>query len=157
MVPRGVGRGGVTMWKRLDLDVAAAAERVVSDIAAASDGKLSDEVVRRLRGLPAMLRVSGVPATIAFAEARARSGGDLGKAYEEVAKALRAQLAAELGWPAQPAQLYATMREASAADLACGFVRLDAFAGWLRRLAEAAPRVEKPPKAGGGRQAGSDA
>jgi len=106
-------------------------------------------VVRRLRGLPAMLRVSGVPATIAFAESRARSGGDLGKAYEEVAKALRGQLAATLGWPVQPAQLYAKMRDASAADLACGFVRLDAFAGWLRRLAEAAPRVEKPIKASG--------
>ena len=52
----------MTAAKRLDLDVAAVAERVVSDIAATSDGKLGDEVVKVLRG----------------------------------------QLAAELGWPAQP-------------------------------------------------------
>lgn len=144
---------------RLDIQVAASAEAVLTRIIELNDGALSDEMRRRLLGLPAMLRTSGAPATLAFLASRSGSVKPLEKAYAAVDGALRELLAAELGWPAQPPRLYGAMREADSVDLARAFLRLEAFAGWLRRLAEAAARdqnaARETKEAGHGLASGS--
>jgi len=127
---------------RLDLGAAADAERALSGIA--TDGLVSAEILTRLKGLPVLLRASGVPAVLAYFAAKsgpaAGSGGGeaaLGGAYRKVRAALVTQLRDELGWEQVPTDLYQALADLPMADLARVHHRLETFAGWLRRLAEA--------------------
>lgn len=125
---------------RYDLDLAEAAEATLEEI---RDGKpVFREIFTRLKSLPVMLRVNGVPATLAFYNAKA-TDTDIGTAYRKVGEALRSQLATELGWSGQPDQFFAELSKTPPTDLARGFARLEAFAGWLRRLAVALEQEQK--------------
>jgi CRISPR/Cas system CMR-associated protein Cmr5 small subunit len=128
---------------RYDLDLAEAAEATLEQIRDdRKDKPVSREVFTRLKGLPVMLRVNGVPATLAFYNAKA-ADGELGTAYRKVGQALRGQLATELGWSSQPDRFFTALSNAQSTDLARGFARLEAFAGWLRRLAVALEQEQK--------------
>lgn len=122
--------------QRLDLKVAAEAESALEQIRQAAGKEVPDEVFSRLAGLPVMLRTNGVPATLAYFAAKS-TDSKTGEAYRAVATALHKQLAETLGVPATPTALYATLRTTDNADLLRAFARLEAYAGWLRRLAEA--------------------
>ncbi|HEX6076908.1 MAG TPA: type III-B CRISPR module-associated protein Cmr5 [Micromonosporaceae bacterium] len=125
---------------RYDLELAKAAEATLEEI---RDGKpVSREIFTRLKGLPVMLRVNGVPATLAFYGAKA-TDSEIGAAYRKVGQALRGQLAVELDWSTEPDQFFTALSNTQPADLARGFARLEAFAGWLRRLAVALEQEQK--------------
>lgn len=144
--------------RRLDLTAAADAEEVMATIA--RGGPVSSEVLTRLKGLPTLLRASGIPAVLAFFAAKAGpasaastgAAADAGRrqlwaAYRTVRHALVTQLTAELGWaptPTDPPDFYARLAALPAADLARASRRLDTFAGWLRRLAEATDQAQTP-------------
>jgi hypothetical protein len=147
---------------RYDLDLAKAAEATLEDIRnGRKDKPVSREIFTRLKSLPVMLRVNGVPATLAFYSAKA-TDTEIGTAYRKVGRALRDQLAKELSWPTEPTLLFRQLSETRPTDLARGFARLEAFAGWLRRLAVALEQEQKrqerlaktagdePPKASAG-------
>lgn len=134
--------------QRYDLKVAAAAEKVLEQIRAR--GPIQNEVFTRLANLPVMLRVSGVPATLAFYGAKAAKGDDrLAKAYGDVGNALWSDLRNELHWPADVAQPYDKLSQCTGADLARAFRRLEALAGWLNRLAAALEREQRQKKPAG--------
>lgn len=133
---------------RYDLKVAASAERVLEQIRAR--GPIQNEVFTRLANLPVMLRVSGVPTTLAFYGAKAAKGDDrLAMAYRDVGNALWLELRNELRWPADVAQPYDRLSRCTGADLARAFRRLEALAGWLNRLAAALEREEPQTKRAG--------
>jgi hypothetical protein len=117
---------------------------------------LTQPVQTRLRGLPAMLRTAGVPATLAFYAAK--SGSDsLGTAYRVVGAGMQAELRAAVPSLADATGVLALVQRLAAVrsdELAAAFARVDALAGWLRRLAEAAAKDEPPASGGnGGRDA----
>lgn len=126
--------------QRADLDAARDAEQALKTIA---DGKpVSAEVLTRLKGLPTLLRISGVAATLALFAAKS-SSDDLGRAYREVRSALVTQLRQTLAWPQPRPDIYGELAKLSAVDLARVQVRLAVFADWLRRLAEAEENEQK--------------
>ncbi len=86
-----------------------------------------------------MLRTSGVPATLAFFAAKSDTQAAVGKAYQQVSQALHQQLGVGLGTTeVAPTGLYARLRDhTDTATMLRAFGRLQAYAGWLRRLAEA--------------------
>ncbi|HEX2419896.1 MAG TPA: type III-B CRISPR module-associated protein Cmr5, partial [Micromonosporaceae bacterium] len=84
---------------RYDLDLAKAAEATLKEIR--GDDSVSSDTVSRLKSLPAMLRVNGVPATLAFYSSKV-TDDKIGTAYRKVGQALRDQLAKELNWSAEP-------------------------------------------------------
>ncbi|KXK59005.1 hypothetical protein AWW66_26610 [Micromonospora rosaria] len=130
--------------RRVDLDTAREAEQAMASIAPA--GAMPAEVLTRLKGLPALLRTSGLPATLALFAAK--SGTDpLGRAYRSVRTALVTQLAAEVGWDSTPQDLYGALAALPATDLGRAQLRLVAFAGWLRRLAEAEEHTQRARRA----------
>jgi hypothetical protein len=147
--------------RRLDLTTAADAERTMASIA--GGGPVPDEVLTRLKSLPSLLRASGVPAVLAFFAAKAgpatptspTSGPEAGQrqlasAYRTVRHALTEQLTAELGWTQPPTDIYAQLATLPTVDLARAYRRLEAYAGWLRRLAEATEQAQTgslPPAA----------
>lgn len=141
---------------RHDLKTVAAAELVLEQIR--SRGPLDSEVFTRFANLPVMLRVSGVPATLAFYDAKAgKDNSSLAKAYGDVGVALWEALRNELCWPADVSRPYHKLSECSGADLARAFRRLEALASWLSRLAAALEREQPPtkPVEGGGAPAAS--
>jgi CRISPR type III-B/RAMP module-associated protein Cmr5 len=128
---------------RYDLDLAEAAETTLDEIRGdRKDKPVSREILSRLKGLPVMLRVNGVPATLAFYSSKV-TDDKIGTAYRKVGQALRDQLAKELNWSAEPELFFQKLSETKPADLAHGFARLEAFAGWLRRLAMALALEQK--------------
>ncbi|MEV4511590.1 type III-B CRISPR module-associated protein Cmr5 [Dactylosporangium sp. NPDC049525] len=142
--------------RRFDLTAAADAERALAAIAGGKP--VPGEILTRLKGLPALLRASGVPAVLAFFGAKAgpatsapisaqASGSDpgaqqLASAYRKVRHALVEQLTVELGWAQPPTDIYGQLAALPAADLARAYRRLEAYAGWLRRLAEATEQAQ---------------
>jgi len=131
---------------RLDLDVAAQAEKTLEDLRAASRDGVPAEVFSRLKGLPVMLRTSGVLATLAFYSAKSDPATKLGAAYRAVSAALHAQLGAGLGMPLARVELYKTLKQQDTADLLKAFARVEAYATWLRRLAEALEHEQNSKK-----------
>jgi CRISPR/Cas system CMR-associated protein Cmr5 small subunit len=123
--------------RRIDLDLAAMAEQTLRDVQASLPTGVPAEVFSRMRGLPVMLRVSGVPATLAFYAAKSNPGTPTGRAYQKVSEALHRQVADTLGATREPLGLCQALRETPNPSLLRAFSRLEAYAEWLRRLAEA--------------------
>ena len=124
---------------RLDTGLARKASVTLDGIRRDGQGALSPEIVTRLKGMPALLRTSGLPATVAFFYAKAGTADPMARAYEAVRVALVDQVAAELGWDDRPDalgffELIGDQERTTAADLARVTGRLEEFAGWLRRF-----------------------
>jgi CRISPR/Cas system CMR-associated protein Cmr5 small subunit len=127
---------------RLDTGLARKASVILDGIRRDGEGSLSPEIITRLKGLPALLLTSGLPATMAFFYAEAGTTDPLSRAYEAVRVALVDEIAGELGWDDRPDALGFFERigdpeRTAAADLARVTGRLEKFAEWLRRLTEA--------------------
>ncbi|SRR6266536_4657176 len=129
---------------RVDLGHAKRAEEVLQQIIDVQRGTdLPDEIRRRLKNLPAMLRVNGVPAALAFYAAKGAGSRPIDRAYRAVGDALCEELYTLLDVPdaqRSPARLFRTLAdhaEHSPSTLAVAFARLEALAGWMRRLAQA--------------------
>ncbi len=134
------------MPPRLDHGLAGAAADTIDQARERPGGRVSDEVITRLKGLPALLRTSGPLATLAFFAAKASEDKKLGPAYAVVGQALREQVRAELPQLSPDADQDSgltgfvrsfTGERVTPGDLARATARLEAFASWLRRLAEA--------------------
>mgnify|MGYP002621216663 CR=1 FL=1 len=121
---------------RLDLRVAQRAEATLQRVLDANNQRIPPEVLTRLRGLAVMLRTLGVPATLAFFAGKADRGKPLGRAYQAVLDALLTELAHD-GPALQVKDLFTRLERMPAPELMLAFARLNAYAGWLRRLAEA--------------------
>lgn len=139
---------------RLDRDVAGRAASVLQGIIDAAPGKpLSGEILTRLKGLPTMLRVSGLPATLAFFAAKSDSD-QLGRAYELVGRAMRTEVRAYLPGPETDTILGLISRlsavETPLSDVAAASARVDALATWLRRLSEAVEKEQRAARTEGG-------
>jgi CRISPR type III-B/RAMP module-associated protein Cmr5 len=124
---------------RTDLDVARIASGLLEQIIN-QDQKISRKVLSRLEDLPAMLRVSGLPATLAFFADRAAKPGALGAAYTRVSQVLleetRKHVSAATGTD-RILPLITKLAEAPVDEQALAFTTVDALAMWLRRLAKA--------------------
>lgn len=147
--------------RRLDVGMAARAAVVLDRISGDEAGPLTRQVVTRLNTLPAMLRTSGLSATLAFLADRANrdGGGQLTEAYKAVYDELCAQM-----WhyirnddsdpPDDPRRLFTRFAEAEPHQRLHASAHVEALAGWLRRLARAVPSTEE---AGGARPTGTGA
>jgi hypothetical protein len=131
---------------RIDLDAARRAEEMMSRIA--TTGSVSREILTRLKGLPVLLRTSGLAAVLAYCEAK--SGQDaLGGAYRQVAALLREELGV-VGGAVSGGGVYQRLARLSAPELALAQGRAEAVAGWLRRLAEAEENRQRAGRADNG-------
>jgi hypothetical protein len=133
----------------VDHDLARLAADTLDAIRDPGTGRVSDQAITRLKGLPALLRTSGPLATLAFFAAKAGDDTPLARAYAAVGSALREQAAREIG-PAVAAdadfgQFVRALTGASVTsdDLSRASARLEAFALWLRRLAEAVEQEQE--------------
>lgn len=131
---------------RLDVGLARKASAALEQIRQDGGGTAPAEVITRLKGLPALMRTSGLPATMAFLYAKAGDDGALERAYRTVRDALVTELAAVWGWDDRPGALEFFDRIGDPAkidggDLALASARLEEFASWMRRLAEALDRT----------------
>lgn len=135
----------MTLPPRVDHNVARLAAQTMVQLRDQQTKKVSGEVITRLTGLPALLRTSGPLATLAFFVSKAKPGSDkpLPRAYAAVGSALRTQLAGELGLTFEEdasltSFVLALTEETIPPDaLVRATARLEEFALWLRRLAEA--------------------
>jgi hypothetical protein len=140
--------------KRLDAGLAGKASAALDKIRRDAGGSPPPEVITRLKGLPAMLRTSGLPATMAFLYAKSGEDKPIEVAYRTVRDALLAEVAAVWNWgDDRPDALEFFARignpaSLNADDLAQASMHLEGFANWLRRLAEAVERtMANPPRA----------
>lgn len=127
---------------RLDTQLAGRASAALDEIRRIGGGSVPGEVITRLKGLPSLLRTSGLPATMAFLYAKAGDGGGLAGAYRTVRDAMLRELGESWGWDDQPEAVeffgrIGDPQQVGPADLALAAARLEEFAGWMRRLAEA--------------------
>jgi hypothetical protein len=133
----------MTLPPRVDHGLARLAAQTLDQAREPRSMLVSDEVIRRLKGLPALLRTSGPLATLAFFAAKAGDDKPLAKAYAVVGAALREQAAAELGEPVPASASFSafvlafTGTDIPPDALSRASARLEEFALWLRRLAEA--------------------
>lgn len=128
-----------------------AARRVDQAMAAAAAGMLppqtiSDQLRTRYRQLPVMLRTAGLAATYAFLVARTDTTSELGRAYGKVADGIRQHLSDRRLLPGDTTRLrnqdvVARLAEAPLRDYTRAAAEIEALAGWLSRLAEAAHRA----------------
>lgn len=157
------------MLRRADHDLAAEAMRALDRIKEISPkGVVPNEVLTRVKGLPPLLRTSGVLPVLAFYAAKGGEGRPLDQAYAIVGSRLRMQIVGVLGWTEQGERsvdlaflerLTERMRDDPATGVRVA-MRLEEFSGWLRRLGEALEkeqdRAESARKArGAGEQDGS--
>ncbi len=132
--------------QRLDVGLAGRASVALDTISRAAGGSAPAEVITRLKGLPALLRTSGLPATMAFLYSKAGDDDPLEIAYRTVRDALLAEIAVVWGWGEErpdAIEFFARISDparVSSHDLARATIRLEEFANWLRRLAEALER-----------------
>jgi CRISPR/Cas system CMR-associated protein Cmr5 small subunit len=117
-------------------------------------GQVSDQIITRLKGLPALLRTSGPLPTLVFFASKAGRDKPLERAYAVVGNELRVQFAAEIGDTVSAGATFTefmlalTDQNIPADALARASARLEEFALWLRRLAEATEREQqrsRPP------------
>jgi hypothetical protein len=148
----------MTLPPKVDHGLARRAAEVLDQIREIQGGRVSDQVITRLKGLPALLRTSGPLPVLAFFAAKSGEQKPLEKAYGLVGGQLRLIAAEEIGDAGQADASFdkfvvALTREDIPADaLARASARLDEFALWLRRLAEAVEQEQdrakpKPPAA----------
>ena len=125
--------------KRVDQGMAAAAASVLRR-------PVTDQLRSRYGQLPFMVRTAGLAATYAFLVAKSEPAEEIGRAYSAVADGIRAHLAGQsplLATLTHNDQVVRTLADLPAADYARASMEIEALAGWLRRLAEAAYRVDK--------------
>jgi hypothetical protein len=139
----------MTIPPRVDHDLARLAAKTLDAIRDPRTGAVSDQIITRLKGLPALLRTSGPLPTLAFFASKSGSAKPLERAYAVVGSELRVQFASETG-AAVPADatfsefvLALTGQNVPADALARASARLEEFALWLRRLAEATEREQQ--------------
>jgi CRISPR/Cas system CMR-associated protein Cmr5 small subunit len=165
----------MNMAPRTDHGLARLAAQTLDRVRDPQTSTVSDQVITRLKGLPALLRTSGPLATLAFFAAKAgdakagddKAGDDkpLARAYAVVGAALQEQVAAEIGEQVPASSCFSEFVLAFTGDtvppgaLSRASARLEEFALWLRRLAEATEQEQdrSQRQAGGRPQAGADA
>lgn len=139
----------MTIPPRVDQGLAQLAAVTLDRVRDQQTGLVSDQVITRLKGLPALLRTSGPLPVLAFFASKAGQAKPLGRAYAVIGRELRAVAAAEIGDPAAPDAPLSTFvlgftdQHVPADALARASARLEEFALWLRRLAEATEREQE--------------
>ena len=141
----------MTIPPRVDHGLARLAATTLDQVRDQQTGLVSDQVITRLKGLPALLRTSGPLPVLAFFASKAGQAKPLERAYAVIGSELRAQAATEIGDPAPDAPfsefvLAFTSQHVPADALARASARLEEFALWLRRLAEATEQEQKRAK-----------
>ena len=148
----------MTISPRVDHDLAWLAATTIDQIRDDRTRQVSDQVITRLKGLPALLRTSGPLPVLAFFASKAGYEKPLEIAYAVIGSELRAMAAAEIGSLVEPGAPFAefilafTDQNVPADALARASARLEEFALWLRRLAEATEQEQnraKEPTTGG--------
>ncbi len=123
--------------RRIDAGLAGKAANVIDSLRDHNDD-LPKDILPRLRGLAVNLRINGLVATLALYTAK--SGSDsLGQAYRKVFDSLWAEIAPVLCSPPSGAASdpFKALCSASPSTLALASHRVELFAVWLSRLAEA--------------------
>jgi hypothetical protein len=121
-----------------------------------TSGPDRDQIITRLKGLPALLRASGPLPTLAFFASKSGHDKPLERAYAVVGSELRALFAAEIGDTVPAGATFSefvlalTAQNVPVDALARASTRLEEFALWLRRLAEATEREQQHARAGEG-------
>lgn len=130
--------------RRSDVGLAGKAAAVLDTIRRDCGGTVPGDVISQLKGLPAMLQASGVAVTMAFLYSKAGTQRSLERAYAKIRDALLAELAEEWDWDVAERvdaleffQRVSDPLQVDPAALSRASVRLQSFAMWLRRLAEA--------------------
>lgn len=125
---------GVPGLRRLDQGMAADAVRAVPPA-------VSKEMLTRFRQLPVQLRTSGLAATLAFLLAKSGTQTPLERAYGKAAEGLTKRVAERLALdPApDPRGLLARLADLDIGDYQLAAAEAQAFAGWMRRIAEGRP------------------
>lgn len=142
----------MTLPPRLDHGLARLAADTLDAARDQRTGQVPGQVITRLKGLPALLRSSGPLATLAFFAARAGDRTAVAKAYAVVGGALREQATAGFSQtvPAEASfgtfVLTLTAGPVHPDELSRMSARLEAFALWLRRLAEAVEQEQERAK-----------
>jgi CRISPR type III-B/RAMP module-associated protein Cmr5 len=139
--------------ERVDVGLAAKAASALNTIRRDAQGTAPAEVISQLKRLPALLQASGVPATMAFLYSKSGDQRPLERAYRTIKDALLAELAKEWQWADKPDALEFFDRlgsQVDAAALSRASVRLQEFAMWLRRLAEALEHSDAAARSGSG-------
>ena len=144
--------------RRLDTRLAGKASAALDKIGRDAGGTPPPDIITRLKQLPALLRTSGLPATMAFLYAKAGDVKPIEIAYRSVRDALLTEIAAVWDWGEDrpdALEFFARIGDparVSADDLARASIHLEEFANWLRRLAEAlehtAPVQQRASNAG---------
>jgi CRISPR type III-B/RAMP module-associated protein Cmr5 len=136
---------------RVDLHTAREAAGILDAILASGDA-ISGELLARLMGLPVMLRISGLPGTLAFFAAK--SGTDRpGQAYGDVSSALQTTVArclTEQGPTTGTIALVNRLAQAPIDEQAAASATVESLAIWLRRLAEATEKEQARARAAAG-------
>jgi hypothetical protein len=149
----------MTMAPRTDHGLARIAAQTLDQVRDKQTSTVSDQVITRLKGLPALLRTSGPLATLAFFAAKAGDDKPLARAYAVVGAALQEQVEAELGEQVPASSTFPEFVLAFTGEtvppgaLSRASARLEEFALWLRRLAEATEQEQDRSQ----RQAGANA
>jgi hypothetical protein len=139
----------MTLPPRVDHDLARRAATTLDRIRHPQTQQVSDQIITRLKGLPALLRTSGPLPVLAFFASKAGDDKLLERAYQVVGHELRVLVAAEIAVqvPADAAftdfVLALTSQGVPADALARASARLEEFALWLRRLAEATEKEQQ--------------
>ena len=142
----------MTIPPRVDHGLARLAAQTLDAIRDPRTGQVSDQIITRLKGLPALLRTSGPLPTLAFFASKSGQGNPLERAYAVVGNELRVQFAAEIGEAAHADATFTefvlalTDQNVPADALARASTRLEEFALWLRRLAEAIEQEQQGAK-----------
>jgi len=148
----------MTLPPRVDHRLARRAAETLDKIRDDRTGQVSDQIITRLKGLPALLRTSGPLPVLAFFASKSGTVKPLEKAYAQVGGELRLIVAEEIGDTEHADAklgdfvLAMTQENIPADALARASARLEEFALWLRRLAEATEKEQertKPRPAGG--------
>jgi CRISPR type III-B/RAMP module-associated protein Cmr5 len=139
----------MTIPPRVDHDLARLAAQTLDAIRDPRTGQVSGQIITRLKGLPALLRTSGPLPTLAFFASKSGQDKPLDRAYAVVGNELRVQFAAQIGDTALADATFTefvlalTDQNVPADALARASTRLEEFALWLRRLAEATEREQQ--------------
>jgi CRISPR/Cas system CMR-associated protein Cmr5 small subunit len=125
--------------RRLDQGMAVAASRALPAV-------VDPDTLTRLRQLPVLLHTAGLAATLAFLDAKSGQGTPLEQAYQNTAAAITDRVAARLGIEPAPTPhaMLATLGGLGAVDYQLASSEAQAFAGWLRRIAEGRATPSRP-------------